>query len=258
MLQTLVEAFTQIGFPQMLAIWGGIMLAALLRAFTGFGFSLGAVPVLSLFVAPTDAVVITLGLLLTVSVFSIKKYWTPGTVQPLVPILLFAILGTAVGASLLRSLSVVQFQLWIGLGVVLACLALSFYRPKALRVGFILRAVTGLCSGLMNGALAIAGPPIIILTMATESSAQKSRAILMTYFMFISVIGLLMYATLGYITVRSLCMLLLALPAMLLGDALGHAVFSRFGTQMHRTIALGALYFVGIGTTTKALSDWSW
>ena len=36
----------------------GIWCAAIMRAFTGFGFALTAVPVLSLFLVPTDAVVL--------------------------------------------------------------------------------------------------------------------------------------------------------------------------------------------------------
>ena len=50
--------FTQLSPVEMTLMASGILCAAAMRAFTGFGFALMAVPLLSLFLLPTDAVVL--------------------------------------------------------------------------------------------------------------------------------------------------------------------------------------------------------
>lgn len=76
---------------------------------------------------------------------------------------------------------------------------------------------------------------------------------LLTYFMLAAVIALCVFALSGYLTFRSLWMFVLGMPAMLIGDRLGHALFARYGTLLYRRIALGVLYAVGISITLKAL-----
>ena len=53
----------------------GILCAAVMRAFTGFGFALMAVPLLSLFLLPTDAVVLVALLTLTTSLVTYRAWW---------------------------------------------------------------------------------------------------------------------------------------------------------------------------------------
>ncbi|MDB4476317.1 sulfite exporter TauE/SafE family protein [bacterium] len=253
MIEAIAQTFAEIGLYQMLAIWAALLLASLLRAFTGFGFALAAMPVLGLFVAPTEAVVITAGLTLGTSLLSVHRFWPDAPKRPLLPILLFSIAGTAVGAQLLEQISVAQFQLWIGLGVIGACAVLTFYHPSPRAPKWGVPIMTGLLSGLMNGAFAIPGPPVIVFAMATQGEARHSRAMLLTYFMLAAVIALSVFALSGYLTFRSLWMFVLGMPAMLIGDRLGHALFARFGTLLYRRIALGVLYAVGISITLKAL-----
>lgn len=253
MIQAIADTFTEIGVYQMLAIWSALLFASLLRAFTGFGFALAAMPVLALFVIPTEAVVITAALTLATNLLSAHKFWPETPKRPLVPILMMSVVGTVVGAQLFRGISVAQFQLWVGLGVIAACAMLTFYRPSQQRPRQGIALLAGTVSGLMNGAFAIPGPPVIVFAMATQVEASRSRAMLLSYFMLAAVIALIVFAGSGYLTMRSLWMFILGMPAMLMGDRIGHRLFARFGTQMHRRIALTVLYAVGISITLKAV-----
>ena len=49
---------------QILLIWAGVVFASVLRAFTGFGFALAVVPVLAVFLAPAEVVVLAASLAL--------------------------------------------------------------------------------------------------------------------------------------------------------------------------------------------------
>lgn len=41
---------------------------------------------------------------------------------------------------------------------------------------------------------------------------------------------------------------------MYLGDKMGYWLFKRFGTRLHRQIALAVLFAVGFGITARALA----
>jgi hypothetical protein len=82
----------------------------------------------------------------------------------------------------------------------------------------------------------------------------RSRALLMSFFMLSAVLALGSYAVAGYLSLQSLSLYLLALPAMLLGDRLGFWAFSRFGGTLYRRVALLVLYSVGVAITLRALT----
>ena len=54
----MAEFLHNITFAEASIIWIVVILAAVLRSFTGFGFALAAVPAFSLFLSPIQAVVL--------------------------------------------------------------------------------------------------------------------------------------------------------------------------------------------------------
>jgi uncharacterized membrane protein YfcA len=249
----LAEILAEVGAVHLVLLWLGVMAAAILRSFTGFGFGLAAVPVFSLFMAPTQAVVLSSSLTFTISLLTLKTYWGGYPLKPMLPMLAMAWLGTVLGVLLLGSLSVPQFQLLIGIAVIAACLALSRYHPRKRSPGLAVNGITGLASGVLNGAFAIPGPPVIIYAMATETEPARSRSLLMTFFLFSAFLALLSYAAAGFVTPRSPWMFALAFPAMYVGDKLGYYLFRRFGTGLYRRIALVVLLAIGLAITVKSL-----
>jgi uncharacterized membrane protein YfcA len=252
-LQALAHTFSDLGPAQLLAIWAGLLFAAVLRSFTGFGFALAAVPVLSLFLVPVEAVVLTASLTILGNTLSLPSYRGDYAPRALLPLLALSLPGTALGVSFLKGLSAADFQLWIGPGVLLACLLLSVYRPAPRAPRAWQGAAVGFVSGLLNGAFAIPGPPVVIYAMATEHEPRRSRALLMYFFLFSAFIALGNFALAGYLSLRLLWLFLMAAPMMLLGDVLGTALFRRYGSRFYRRLALLTLYAVGAAITARAL-----
>lgn len=244
-----------LGIPvgDLFMIWLAILLAALLRAFTGFGFALAAVPVFALFLTPGQAVVLSTSLTLSIGIVKGHSFWREAPLRSMKPLIAMALMGTAIGAMLLVQMSPRHFQLWIGLAVITACVILSFYRPTAHRSRPVASGTAGLASGLLNGAFAIPGPPVIVYAMATESEPQRVRAMLLTYFTISSMIALISFAGAGLVSLYSLWLFLLAFPAMVVGDRLGTVLFRRFGTVLHRRVAVVTLFVIGLTTTGRAL-----
>jgi uncharacterized membrane protein YfcA len=105
----------------------------------------------------------------------------------------------------------------------------------------------------MNGAFAIPGPAVIVFAVATQPDPERSRALLMTFFLFSATAGLLSYSAAGFVNPTSLWLFLFAFPAMYLGDKLGYYLFHRLGTALYRRVALGVLFSVGAAITARAL-----
>ena len=242
-----------VSLPQLLLVWAVVVFAAIMRAFTGFGFALTAVPVFSLFMPPTQAVVLSASLTLGVSLVTLKTYWGRYPLRPMVPLFALSLVGTVAGAFALQWLSPEQFKLWIGPLVIGACALLTCYRPGKRQGNATVAGGVGLGSGLMNGAFAMPGPPIIIYAMATEAQPARSRALLMTFFLFSAVVALASYTAAGYVNARSPWLFLMAFPAMLLGDKLGFILFHRYGDALYRRVALVVLFAVGVTITGRAL-----
>ncbi|MGI9287812.1 MAG: sulfite exporter TauE/SafE family protein [Pseudomonadales bacterium] len=248
-----LENITYIDISQLLLTWAVVVFASVLRSFTGFGFALAAIPVFSLFLVPTQAVVLCASLSLVVSCLNLRTFWGEIPLRPMLPLLLLALVGTVVGAAILSLISADQFQLWVGLSVIVACVGLTFFQPSTRWKSPALTGFTGLISGLMNGALAIPGPPMIIYAMLTEPEPKRSRALLMTFFLASSLIALVSYGAAGFIKLQSVWYFLLALPALYVGDKLGYYLFQRFGDGFYRRIALVSLVAIGVTITLKAL-----
>lgn len=130
-----MELIASIGLPQLLMVAAVVVFAAILRAFTGFGFGLAAVPVFALLMSPEEAVVLSVSLTLAVSLLTLKTYWGKSPLRPMAGMLALAVVGTIIGAALLTVISPREFRLWIGIAVILACFALGYYRPGRYRPG---------------------------------------------------------------------------------------------------------------------------
>lgn len=248
-----LEAIAGIGPVPLALIWVATVAAAILRSFTGFGFALAAVPSFAFFLTPSQAVVLSASLSLAVGLQTWPQHAGKVALRPLWPLYLMAVVGTIVGATVLQRVSAGAFHLSIGITVILASIVLSRYHPRRRQVGIPARGIAGLCSGLINGAFAIPGPPIIIYAMATEADPARSRAFMIGFFTFSSLVALCSFAFAGLVSWHSLGLFLCAYPAMYLGDKCGYALFLRHGGAMYRRVAVTALLLVGISITLKSL-----
>lgn len=233
--------------------WAAILVAAVLRSFTGFGFALVALPVLALFMLPAEVVVLASALALTISLLSLRSFRKVIAWREMLPLLLMSGLGTAAGALILTSIPVALFQLSVGLSVLAACLGIVVARPDRPLHWPGLPWLAGLLSGLMNGALAIPGPPMIIYAMLTEPDPARSRALLIAFFIASSALALVSFTAAGIVELQSVKYFLLAFPALFIGDKLGHYLFDRYGSDLYRRVALLALAALGVSITVRVL-----
>ena len=239
---------------QLIAVGATALAAAFLRAFTGFGFAMIAVPVFSLLLLPNEAVVLAATLTIAVSSTSYKEWWGKFPVNHFTPMILGSLAGTGIGVYLLSGMSRSEFQLWIGVSVIGATLATALVKPSnKVSVPRSVTAGTGIASGLMNGAFAIPGPPVVVYAMAVISDPGAARAFLMAFFFASNVLAVAMFTVAGMVTATPLLLLLLAFPMSFIGDQLGHRAFHRFGGNAYRPVALVVALALGVWNTYAGL-----
>lgn len=231
----------------------GVLFAAVMRAFAGFGFALLAVPLFSLILTPGDTVVLATLLTLSASALTCRVWWGKFKARDYYPMVVGSVLGSGIGVTFLAQLSREQFQLWIGLTVVAVCLLLARFRPRESLGSPMLAGSSGLCSGLMNGAFAIPGPPAIVYAMACISNPAHSRTLLMAFFAASNVISLVMFSMAGLVTQTPFYLSIISMPVLLAGERLGSWLFNRVGGSAYRPIALVVSLSVGLAITLQAL-----
>ena len=234
-------------------IWLVLLVATLLRSFTGFGFGLAAVPGLALFFEPTAAVVLVSCLSVALGVQSFSRFYKHIDLRSQWPMFVTAAIGTLLGARLLQELDSKSFMAIIGVLVIVACVSLTQFRPRRRPVKPVLAAGTGLISGVMNGAFVIPGPPIVIYVMSTVSDPKVSRALMMAFFFFSSVIAATTYSLVGWVNSGLLWTALAAYPAVILGDWVGNRLFRHYGGAFYRRVAIVTLFLLGVAILLKAL-----
>lgn len=244
-------------WPQAALLAVTVFLAGLLRGFTGFGFALAAIPVLTLFLPPGAIVPAVSVVALLAGIELLPKAWPAANFRAIRRLLIGALVGTPFGAYLLAVLPADPMRLIIGGIVLLAALLLwrgaRFSRQPPLGG----QVAIGALSGLLNGATAMGGPPVILYFLAAPEGMAAGRASLLVYFFFLSLWSLAMMAWQGLLGWPSLLLALLMTPAMALGNRLGSRLFDRSSADLYRRVALAFLATTALLAIARAVTgEW--
>lgn len=117
--------------------------------------------------------------------------------------------GSLIGALLLLYVSASSLSLWLGI-LVLLSLIISLL-PFRLEPTPSRMTIAGFLSGFMGTSSGIGGPPIALLLQHQEAS--KLRGNLSAFFLFSSIISLIIQAGVGYLTINHFILTLPLLPA---------------------------------------------
>lgn len=183
---------------------------------------------------------------LVLGFISLRSWWDVRRVRALAPLIVFALLGTMLGASFVTSIPASLFRAAAGLAVMFACIGLTLRPPVSPIQGRPISYAAGLLSGLMNGVLAMPGPPMILFALMTEPDPQRSRAMLMMFFSVSALLACSVYTATGIINGQTLSIAVMTIPALWVGDWLGSVLFSKFGTQRYHQVAILTLATMGL------------
>jgi uncharacterized membrane protein YfcA len=234
-----------------------IGLAAIVRGFSGFGFSLLSITAMSLFM-PVSQVIPSIFLLeIAASINLVPGIWRDIQWKSIAWLLGGYVIGVPIGIKALVNLPADPMQ--IALGVFVISVATLMLRGFQLRrtPGRLLVVTTGAVSGLLNGAFGTGGPPVVLLYFSTPAGAAQGRASVIFFWLATDVIGIALLAREGLVTMQSFAQSILWLPALIGGIWIGARAFHVMDPVAFRRwvlVILMALAFLGIAKATINLA----
>jgi uncharacterized membrane protein YfcA len=234
-----------------LAVFAG----GILRGFTGFGFAVAAVPLLSLVINPAEAVAIVLILQVAIGLSDFRKAWPMVEWSVLSPIALGMAAATPLGLFALQAVSpeLARLAIAVTLAIATSLLLTGWRLPGKPTVGT--AAAVGLVSGLFNGLAAMPGPPVVAYCLGLRLPPVRARATLIVYFMATSILGLAGAWLTGLVGRQEWLSAAIAFPLLYGGSGLGAALFRKAGPTLYQTLALTTLSMLTVIVTLRALAD---
>ena len=180
-----------------------IFLAAIVRGYSGFGFSLLAITALSLIYSPAEIIPSIFLLEIAASLHLLPGLWRDIHWRSLIPLVIGTGIGTPVGLMFLTSVPAAPMQIALGLFVLTVTYLLWLGFALKSMPGNIASTAAGLAAGVANGAFGIGGPPVILFYFASPAGNIVGRATLVTYFLLTDAIGLVFLARENLVTTDS-------------------------------------------------------
>jgi uncharacterized membrane protein YfcA len=236
---------------QLLAISSAlIFLAAIVRGFSGFGFSLLSITAISLFMPAQDIVPTIFMLEVAASLNMIPSIWRDIDWRGIAWLLVGYVVGLLPGIYALKYAPAAPLQIALGIFVIVTGIMMlrGFRLEKAPSAGATVG--TGVASGLLNGAFGIGGPPVVLFYFSTPAAVAVGRASIIAFFLSTDALGLAGQAYYHIITLQSFIQFVAWLPALLLGVFVGAKGFKHMDPVKFRMTVLWilvALAVLGLG-----------
>lgn len=223
-------------------------IAGMVRGFAGFGAAMLMTPIFSALYGPALGVVLCLLLEIAVALPLLPRAVPLVDWRRIGLLLIAAAVGVPFGNLVLTNSNPAPMR-WAISGIVLSAVILLASgwryhgRPNAgATVG------AGVISGFLNGLSGMAGPPIAFYYLAGADSAAKVRANLTTYFVFVDMMTLSVFAARDLLSWSTALHGLVLAPAVMLGGIAGERLFPLASESFYRRLALVLLVAVAFGS----------
>jgi uncharacterized protein len=242
----------------MLAAIAIVFCAAVVRGFSGFGFSLITITGLSLFYPPQDIIPPVFMMELAASINLLPAVWREVHWRTLVPLIIGAVIGTPLGVWFLSTMPAAPMQIALGVFVIASVWLLWIGYSLRTMPGRAATVAAGAASGLANGAFGIGGPPAILFYFASPAGNAAGRASLIVFFLATDIIGLaLLSGMTSFVTSQTMIRALIYLPALLAGVWIGHRAFKGVDETKFRKAVLLLLAVMAIIVLAQGLIAFS-
>ena len=235
-------------------------LAAFVGAFvqsaTGFGFALVLSPALFAVLEPVEAVTTLLALGLALNLLVLFEHGRPEHVnwRRLVPVLMAAVPGLAVGLVALAQLSKEALQVTVGVAVILAAAWQLLRRSRPARPPTGSGWVVGFVSGALTTSISVSGPPIVLWLEARGMPPKEFRASLAASFLALNLAGGALLLAAEGPDVLEVGTILPLLVVVLAGHLLGALAFRRFDRERFFIAVLVLVGVTGLASIAAGLA----
>ena len=222
--------------------------AGLVRGFAGFGSAMIMIPALAVLYGPARAVAVgmLLEIVLSLPFVPAVRHQVDWRRMALLSIAGLAALPLGVAALLLVPPLPIRIAMSVLILSFVAVLAFGWrYSGKPTDLA---TAGTGALSGILNGAVGMAGPPVVFFLLSGPYAAAEVRASTVVFFAVVDAGVLVALAVAGALHWDLARDVVLLAPIYLATAWLGARAFGHAHDALYRKVALGILVAVAIGS----------
>ncbi len=224
-----------------------ILIAAIIRGFSGFGFALVAVPLLSMIMPPLSFVPIIFGMQVIAVLPGVKQTLQDVQWNQVVPLVPGGFLGTWGGLLLLYRINPEIVGFIIAIAVVLVAVSLLKGLRFSRHFSKSETAIIGMLAGLLNGVASLPGPPVILAQLVMPNTNKMVRSNLIIFFTILSLLGIASIIAGGKLNETHVYLMVTSAPFLILGTWLGERLFHNpVMFPYYRRISTYLLLTVGI------------
>ena len=235
----------------LLAVIVIICIAAVLQSISGFGFSLLAMPLLSIFVDIQDAVVIATLCGIFTNAVHLRKDFQLVERSIARRISLSALIGMPLGVVVLSVFSATHMRAIIGAVIVVLVFLMMrnfILKTENTNVDIIL----GAFSGLLATSVSTNGPPLVFLLQSKQLDPWRLRATLAYVFTISGCASFIVLMIAGKGSIEASQYAMLSLPAMYLGTVVGRKARLRVTQEAFKRLMYVLLLATAVSTTLAA------
>lgn len=232
-----------------------VFLAAIVRGFSGFGFSLLAITSLSLLMPPAAAIPSIFMLEIAASIHLLPSVWKEVHWRSLIWLLVGCVIATPLGVWALASVPPAPMKIALSIFVIVAGLAFAVgYRLKHMP-GSKTTFATGIATGLANGGFGMGGPPVVLFYFGSPAGNAAGRASIIAFFIATDLMGLGYLAAADLVTWDSLRLAIWFVVPLLIGVTLGARGFIHMEEGRFRRWVLRILLLLGVLTLIRGVLE---
>ncbi len=243
----------QISLMQMTYAMACIFGAAVIRGYSGFGFSMLAIVSLSLVMPPAEVIPSVFILEIAASLHLLPGVWRHIHWRSLGWLTTGCLIGTPIGVYALAHSPAAPMTLALSVFVIIAALLLARGFAISSLPGPATTCATGVASGLFNGGFGMGGPPVILFFFSSPAGIATGRASLIAYFLITDLTGLAWQSFHGLLAWPALGRAIMFLPALIIGVWIGNRGFLTAEPTRFRHWVLRLLIALGLICAGRAL-----
>ena len=240
-------------WTDLIAVGGGVFLAAGAQYTAGFGFSLLGVPLIALAIPTHDAVIISTWLGLLTNGFQMTRGWRHADKGTVIRLLAGTVIGIPLGLLVFTRVDEAILKAILGATVLLAtAFLIGDFRLR--RSGTGPEWLAGVVSGALSASLSTNGPPLVFVLQARRVSIEVFRSTLSIVFTGANVATLIAFALTGDLDRATTLSSIWVIPFMVVGIFVGARLRRLVTEESARRLVLGLLGLAGVSAVLSAIA----
>ena len=250
-----MEYLEWIGLSPIISIYAilCIFVSAVIRGYSGFGFSALTVSSLSFVLPPIEIIPLVFLLEIAASINMLPMVWKEVDWKILKWLILGNVVGTPFGIFLLVNINQEIIRFTISILVFFSCIFLLRQFKFSSNLGKSWTLGVGSFSGVVNGSTGVGGLPIAIFFLSASGGATLTRASLVAYLFFSDIYASLISGTQHIISLELFSRTLIFLVPMTIGIYIGHKNFVKTTQKSFRKFVLIFLVILSLAGILRSI-----